>query len=407
MPTEAQTRARDKWDDEVKGKVNARDYVRFKSDVAAFEKMAKGSGTDYTAGAAEILNGYTNLTDTQREVLLNSYKDNAANNIYHISEYEQAISNTAFYGYLSDNGKKELRSMLNSYEQNVADGKELQKWQAKAYMAKEAGISPGIYALYYIACEAADTDDKGISQAKAEAAANSIDGLTREQKAYLWQSTNKSWKKNPFGSATVSEYTSSSESIINPVEGGVVPDGGRFGPRQSFMTNSGQMSSKWHPSLDISAPAGTPIKSIMSGKVTKNGWVDGYGWTIEVTHTNGMVSMYHHMNAQSGVAVGTEVTQGQQIGNVGQTGNSTGPHLDLTITKDGKPIDPATVISEFKDKTTGYVYEGSPVYTQLSSAATASSGKSKKSGGSGKSGGSSSSGLKTFDQLDTMDKLGF
>lgn len=393
---------REKWTDEVQGKVNASDYVRFKSDVAAFEKMAKGSGTDYTAGAAEILNGYTNLTDTQREVLLNSYKDNAANNIYHISEYEQAISNTAFYGYLSDNGKKELRSMLNSYEQNVADGKELQKWQAKAYMAQEAGISPGIYALYYIACEAADTDDKGISQAKAEAAANSIDGLTREQKAYLWQSTNKSWKKNPFGSATVSEYTSSSESIINPVEGGVVPDGGRFGPRQSFMTNSGQMSSKWHPSLDISAPAGTPIKSIMSGKVTKNGWVDGYGWTIEVTHTNGMVSMYHHMNAQSGVAVGTEVTQGQQIGNVGQTGNSTGPHLDLTITKDGKPIDPATVISEFKDKKTGYVYEGSPVYTQLSSAAaTSSSSKSRKSSG----GSSGSSGMKTLDKPKNLKGL--
>ena len=120
-----------------------------------------------------------------------------------------------------------------------------------------------------------------------------------------------------------------------------------------------------HPSIDIGAAEGTPIGAYKSGKVTQNGWVNGYGWTIEVTHSDGTVSAYHHMMEQSPVAVGTEVKQGEQIGKVGQTGNSKGAHLDLTITRDGKPIDPATLIPELQDSATGYVWTGSNVYTNV------------------------------------------
>lgn len=391
---------KERWD-AVKGTVNATDFVQFAGDMATYNKEYKGSGMSKSDAMQAILNGYGNLSDTQKDALFGAYSDSASGNAFHISKYEEAIKDRKFYGYLKDAGKKELRSMLNSYEQHVADNDKLSGWEAKAAVAKEAGISPGVYALYQMALKAADTDGKGVSQAKAKAAVESIDGLTQAQKAYLWQSSNRKWKKNPFGSATVSKYQYAGGEFANPVEGGTISS--KFGPRDTFATSNGASSSRWHKSIDIAAPAGTAIKSVKGGKVTANGWVSGYGWTIEVTHDNGYVSMYHHMQNQSSVAVGTEVKQGQTIGNVGSTGNSTGPHLDLTITKDGTPVDPASLIGDYKNAKTGYVYEGSPVYTQLSSAA----GKSKKSSGGSRKSGGSSGGLKQLKGLSGLKGLGF
>ena len=393
---------KERWD-EVKGTVNATDFVKFASDMTTYNKEYKGSGLSKSDAMQSILDGYGNLSNTQKDALFGVYNDSASGNAFHISKYEEAIKDNSFYSYLKDAGKKELRSLLNSYEKHVADNAKLDGWEAKAAVAKEAGISPGIYALFQVALQEADTDGKGLSQAKAKAAVESVGGLTQAQKAYLWQSANKSWKKNPYGSATVSEYNYAGGEFANPVAGGTISS--KFGPRDTFATSNGAESSRWHKSIDIAAPAGTAIKSVQGGKVTANGWVSGYGWTIEVTHDNGYVSMYHHMQNQSSVAVGTEVKQGQTIGNVGSTGNSTGPHLDLTITKDGTPVDPASLIGDYKNSKTGYVYEGSPVYTQLSSAAS----KSKKSSGgsSRSSGGSSSGGLKQLKGLSGLKGLGF
>lgn len=396
---------KEKWNDEVKGKVNASDYVRFKSDVAAYEKEYKGTDTDNAANVKRIIDGYENLNAEQKSVLMSVYSDNASKNLYHVSTYEQQIDkNGSFYKGLSQSGRDNLRSMLNEYESAVNDGKALDKWKAKAYMAeKEVDISPATYAMFYIASQKAKGDKSNVSQEAAEAAVNAMDGLTQHQKAYLYQSVNASWKKNPFGSATVGKYESGAETGINPVEGSTVSS--PFGPRQTFTTANGATSSKNHHSIDLAAAAGTPIKAFQSGKVTANGWVSGYGWTIEVTHPNGLISQYHHMQNSSSVAVGTKVKQGQTIGNVGSTGDSTGPHLDLSIIKDGKYIDPASVIPALKDSASGYISTDAASYGALTAAAQ-SSGK-KSSGGSRKSGGSSSGGLKQLKGLSGLKGLGF
>lgn len=394
---EEDEKARKNWETIAKGKVNASDFVRFQADASVYDAWAEGTGTDNAANVAEILRGYDGLTDEQRDVLFQTYRDNMSVNPFHVSVYEKSIDPTgSFYVALTDDGKARLRSLLNEYEQDINEGAELDEWRAKAYMAeKEAGISPATYAMYRVALETANTDDKGNPrQSEAEACVNAMDGLTQYQKAYLYASTNKSWKNNPFGSATVGEYSSGQEVGINPVAGATVTS--RFGPRKSFQTDNGAMSSSLHPSIDIGAAEGTPIGAYKSGKVTQNGWVNGYGWTIEVTHSDGTVSAYHHMMEQSPVAVGTEVKQGEQIGKVGQTGNSKGAHLDLTITRDGKPIDPATLIPELQDSATGYVWTGSNVYTNVTSGSGQSSGSSGGGSGSKKKSGFSSNPFDSF-----------
>ena len=404
IPTmgEADEKTREGWANIAKGHVNATDFVRFKDDTAIYGEWAEGSGTDNARNVAEILRGYDGISDEQRDILFQTYTETMASNPFHVSSYEQQIEGNQFYQDLSEDGRLALRALTNEYEQYLNEGRELEDWLAKAYMAeREAGIAPGTYALFRVALEAINEQVDGNtnrSQEEVEAAVNSIPGLTLYQKAYIWQSQNRDWKKNPFGSATVGEYSSGMEVGINPIAGGVVTS--FFGPRKSFQTDNGAWASSLHPSIDIGAAEGTPIGAYKSGTVIQNGWVSGYGWTIEVEHGDGTVSAYHHMMQQSPVAVGTAVSQGQQIGQVGQTGNSKGPHLDLTITRDGTPIDPATLIPELEGSASGYIYEGTVSSGAVSSgAATARAAKASSGGSSG------SSGLKKLEGLSGLKSL--
>lgn len=121
---------------------------------------------------------------------------------------------------------------------------------------------------------------------------------------------------------------------------GSIPKGGRF-------HDSRDGGSRQHASLDISAPIGTPIYTTAPGKVTKvvpNGGDSG-NW-VEVTHPDGRTSTYSHMNGFS-VKVGDIVAAGDQLGEVGNTGAGTGPHLHWVVKdKDGKRLDPEKVLGE-------------------------------------------------------------
>lgn len=401
-------KARETWNDEVKGKVNASDYVRFKSDVAAYEAEFEGTGADHAANVANILNSYTNLTDEQKSVLMNTYNDTAKNDVFHISEYEKSLTDNSYYKSLNDSEKSKLRAYCNEYEQAISAGKELSGWKAKAYMAKEAGIEPGTYALFQTALSLINSDGGNAKNEEITQAVKLVPGLTDSQKAYLWQAAygKESTKSNPWGGATVTKYQKGENKAVNPVDGGTLSDG--FGWRTAPTTGA----SNNHKAIDIAAPQGTPVKAAMSGKIVgmnKYGYgkdeYEGYGVSVTVDCGNGITMAYHHMvdGSNANLNIGDDVKAGQQIGQVGSTGISTGPHLDFQVVKDGKYVDPRNYIPGYGEGTSETI---SAAQAAVAASSGKKSGKSHKSGGSGKSGGSSG-GLKQPKRLSGLKGLGF
>lgn len=99
-----------------------------------------------------------------------------------------------------------------------------------------------------------------------------------------------------------------------------------------------------HHGVDYAAPTGTPVHSVADGYVTFTGWAGGGGNTIKIQHPNNIMTGYLHLSRYAkGIAKGVKVTQGQLIGYVGSTGDSTGPHLDYRVWRNGVAIDPLKI----------------------------------------------------------------
>jgi len=101
---------------------------------------------------------------------------------------------------------------------------------------------------------------------------------------------------------------------------------------------------KMHQGMDFAASTGTPIIAPADGVVVEARRWGGYGNWIRVRHPNGIETGYAHLSRfASGMRAGQRVTQGQVIGYVGNTGNSTGPHLHYEMWRNGQRINPASV----------------------------------------------------------------
>jgi murein DD-endopeptidase MepM/ murein hydrolase activator NlpD len=107
-----------------------------------------------------------------------------------------------------------------------------------------------------------------------------------------------------------------------------------YGPRWGRM----------HRGIDQGASTGTPIGASKAGTVIYAGWQGGYGNLVLVDHHDGVVTAYAHMS-RIGVSNGQSVSQGQSLGAVGSTGNSTGPHLHFETRVNGNAVNPRQYLS--------------------------------------------------------------
>lgn len=122
-------------------------------------------------------------------------------------------------------------------------------------------------------------------------------------------------------------------------------------PTRGYLS-SAFSSSRWHPILDkprphmgidIVAPPGTPVVATAAGRVRYAGNRGHYGMFVEIDHGHGIVTRYAHLS-RIGVKTGQTVQRGQNIGAVGTTGLSAGPHLHYEVLVNGRYVNPTRYI---------------------------------------------------------------
>ena len=125
------------------------------------------------------------------------------------------------------------------------------------------------------------------------------------------------------------------------IGGGVLTGSGRLSwPITGPLTSPfGPRWGRLHAGVDISAPAGTPIRTADSGRVALAGWQGGYGLYTCIQHTSSLSTCYAHQS-RLGTTQGAAVRRGQVIGYVGNTGHSFGNHLHFETWVRGQPVDP-------------------------------------------------------------------
>ena len=116
-----------------------------------------------------------------------------------------------------------------------------------------------------------------------------------------------------------------------------------FGHRSRSST--GGIGSTNHQGIDIGASMGAPVTAADGGVVVRSGWYGGYGKTVQIQHDDGTITQYSHLSWWE-PKVGDVVAQGQEIGKVGSTGDSTGPHLHFGVMKNGEYVDPMDYLNK-------------------------------------------------------------
>jgi len=117
-----------------------------------------------------------------------------------------------------------------------------------------------------------------------------------------------------------------------------------FGGRNDPINGSARM----HEGQDLAGDYGTSIFATADGTVTYAGWEGGYGRLIKIRHIFGIETRYGHLS-QIDVKVGQKISRGEKIGEMGNSGRSTGTHLHYEVRLSGKPVNPMTFIKAARD----------------------------------------------------------
>lgn len=199
----------------------------------------------------------------------------------------------------------------------------------KQYIQEQYGYSDAEFsANVLVKSKTAEKFQKAAVEGNDDEAVDALAILIAEGLTY--GDSNALWEKR-YNVVDMEDYTT--HELVCPVTGTVTSS---FGYRSAPTAGA----STYHEGIDIAAPAGTEVCAADGGKVTKAGWSDAKGWHVVILHGNGRYTEYAHLNEYY-FQKGEYIHAGQQLGTVGSTGISTGPHLDFRVKENGNYVDPA------------------------------------------------------------------
>lgn len=252
---------------------------------------------------------------------------------------------------------KETREKFNEAiisETRTRYHKDIEKWDKKAfsrmdeytnYLAEQGWSKEDISRKMIENSDTAREFKQACKVENAEGAAKSLAklmdaGITKEDINYLYENRNrvkigkdsKYYKEAQALGLDEEGKGKSTGKYIYPAHGTITS---YFGYRNA--PTAGASSN--HPAIDIAVPEGTRVSASDGGTVVATGWSGGYGNIVQIDHGNGVVTQYSHLS-KVGVRRGQKVARGQEVARSGNTGVSTGPHLDFKMMINGEPVDP-------------------------------------------------------------------
>ncbi|MDT7841589.1 M23 family metallopeptidase [Streptomyces justiciae] len=213
-------------------------------------------------------------------------------------------------------------------------------------IADEQNVTGGWKKLYSDNREAVGSDPSLIhpglkltlGKKAAASTEKSADTSGSTQKSSSSSSSSSSSDKTTATQSSETTSTASSSGFTLPVSGATVGT--------AYHTAGSMWSSGYHTGVDFVVPTGTSLKAVGAGTVVSAGWGGAYGNQVVIKLADGYYAQYAHLSSLS-VSSGQTVTEGQQVGLSGATGNVTGPHLHFEIrtTPDyGSDVDPVAYL---------------------------------------------------------------
>lgn len=258
---------------------------------------------------------------------------------------------------------KEAREKFNEAivsETRTRYHKDIEKWDKKAfsrmdeytnYLAEQGWSKEDISRKMIENSDTAREFKQACKVENAEGAAKSLAklmdaGITKEDINYLYENRNrvkigkdsKYYKEAQALGLDEEGKGKATGKYIYPAKG---PITSYFGYRNA--PTAGASSN--HRAIDIGVPEGTRVSASDGGTVIQTGPYSGYGNVVMIDHGNGVVTQYSHLSKVA-VRKGQKVARGQEVALSGNTGVSTGPHLDFKMFVNGTPVDPMKYLTK-------------------------------------------------------------